>query len=499
MKAKVFLYALAFVALSVIATTASALDGKANDGASLVEVHETQEIESLKGGRKGKKRRRKKASITKTVTRKKTVRRPSRRPSRRPPRRPSRRPLRRPPRRPSRRSGKRFVTRRGRNRGRGETLRFGKGVKKFRKRSRTKMRRGWLNRRTGRKGRRRRDRRTTKLLSRRSRNHRGNLKREKKQKLVTRFSRIINNLRRKRVKRDRGNDVDFDELTEDSIKSCDDLKPIVEKIEEEHPEASEDDVFEYASQEEGITKEDMKQLRQCIETILSEKKKGNDENNVGGRSCITGAGKNSVEGEYIIPITYRFPMDRGCKKKENIKRDSDNCVQQGVANTNIDDNERLIHFIDITMIERDEPEEGSSRYRYNCKNGEETGRSKFSREKGYKLFEEEEGTTLCELLKMPNVCEYVKKKEKLTYSANGCQEEDGDCPKEVDDDDKYGGADSRIQLTIYINEETDTMEYRVDVETGKDGKKGAAKEAEDRRKRKKRRRKLLHKGSAADC
>ena len=40
------------------------------------------------------------------------------------------------------------------------------------------------------------------------------------------------------------------------------------------------------------------------------------------------------------------------------------------------------------MIERDKPEEGSSTYKYICKNGEEMGNSEFS-EKGYKLFEEE--------------------------------------------------------------------------------------------------------------
>ena len=54
------------------------------------------------------------------------------------------------------------------------------------------------------------------------------------------------------------------------MKTCDDLAPIIKKVQEEHPDATEVDLEEYVLQEGELTIEDAKMLAECIDSFIRE-------------------------------------------------------------------------------------------------------------------------------------------------------------------------------------------------------------------------------------
>merc|ERR1712167_528341 len=84
---------------------------------------------------------------------------------------------------------------------------------------------------------------------------------------------------------DSKDDDSEDDDWEDSVKTCDDLAPIIKKAQEEHPEATEDDLEEYVMQQGDLTLEDANMLAECIESILGEDGDDEDDKEVEENKC----------------------------------------------------------------------------------------------------------------------------------------------------------------------------------------------------------------------
>ena len=159
-----------------------------------------------------------------------------------------------------------------------------------------------------------------------------------------------------------------------------------------------------------------------------------------GRKClIEGTPGWKRKGTYGPWNTkFYFPRERKCDGT-----DSDNCLEQGVANDDVE--HKLLEFIDITNIKVNGIK---SSYTFNCKNGKEVKNSK----NGRKYFNNGKKGTLCHMLSKPNPCEGFGKgwDYRKVYEANGCDNE-ADC--KVIKGVQSNKLDSRIQVAVYLNEE----------------------------------------------
>ena len=195
-----------------------------------------------------------------------------------------------------------------------------------------------------------------------------------------------------------------------------------------------------------------------------------------GRSCLTGRDPNT--GTFEIDTEYYFPKEYDCKKKKDVdKKKGDNCMKQSVMNrlntkkeTQFPDDESLMKFLDITNIKAGG---GKSTYKYNCKDGKETGNSKWSQKKDGNYKYNGDVNSLCHLLNKNNVCNNFEERE---FYANGCSEDN--CKGVVD---KSEQLNRRIKLRIFV--EDGKMKYEVTHEEINGG----------------RRRRLLYSGAKNSC
>ena len=85
------------------------------------------------------------------------------------------------------------------------------------------------------------------------------------------------------------NDSEEDDSEEDDSEeddsTCDDLEPIIKKVQEEHPEATEADLEEYVLQQGDLTVEDANMLAECIESILGDDDDDKDDTEVEEKKC----------------------------------------------------------------------------------------------------------------------------------------------------------------------------------------------------------------------